>query len=198
MMAHDVRNLLAIIDVDGAARRADQLLLQLIRLDRPVDTPPQTVDVNDVVVASRAMLERAAGDRIRVQVLLAPACHRVFGEPFEVERILLNLVMSSRYAMPDGGTLTIQTSSLVQVPSGLKPPFIRGNAYVRITVSDSGAGMPSGVRARILDRLRLRKRHGTELGLAADVHTVRSLNGAVHIDSDTGQGTQFNVDLPCA
>ena len=86
----------------------------------------------------------------------------------------------------------------MQVPSGLKPPFIHGNAYVRITVSDSGAGMPSGVRARILDRLPLRKRHGTELGLAAVVHTVRSLNGAVHIDSDTGQGTQFNVDLPCA
>lgn len=197
MMAHDLRNLLSIIDVNGAAERADQILLRLISLDRPIDAPPQAVDVNDIVVASRVMLERAAGDGIRVQVLLAPACQRVLAERFEVERILLNLVVSARYAMPEGGAVTIQTSSLVQVPSGLKPPHIHANAYVRITVSDTGPGMLSGMRARILDRSPLRKRHGTELGLASVVHTVRALHGAVHIDSDEGQGTQFNVDLPC-
>lgn len=198
MMAHDVRNLLAVIDAEGASGRADQILLRLTSLDRPVERRSEAVDVNDIVTAARPLLERAAGDRIRLQVLLAPACERVFAERAEVERILMNLVISSRSAMPDGGKLTIQTSSLVQVPSGLKPPYIRANAYVRVTVSDTGAGMPSGVRARILDQSPLRKRHGTELGLAAVVHTVRALHGAVHIDSDEGQGTRFNVDLPCA
>jgi signal transduction histidine kinase len=197
MMAHDARNLLAVIDVEGAAERADQILLQLTSLDRQVEKRSRAVDVNDVVAAARPLLERAAGERIRLQVLLASACERVLAERFEVERILMNLVISSRYAMPEGGTLTVQTSSLVQVPAGLKPPYIRADAYVRITVSDTGAGMPSGIRARILDQSPLRKRHGTELGLAAVVHTVRSLHGAVHIASDEGQGTQFNVDLPC-
>jgi signal transduction histidine kinase len=99
--------------------------------------------------------------------------------------------------MPEGGTLTIHTSLVRQVPPGLKPPNVRTQTYVRLAVTDSGPGMPSGARFRVLRPSPLRKEHGTELAMAVvGAHDAGTRGHAAH-RGDDGQGSRVSIDLPC-
>jgi len=219
MLANDLRNLLTImmrgvevarkhveqqrwamadfIAVEHVADRADRMILRLMSGEPGAYPLRQAVDVNVICAECHGMLLCAVGTAVQLNVQLTASRVFVRADLAEIERILLNLALGARHAMPDGGVLTIRTSSLTEVPPGLRNPHVRAKPYVRITVSDTGSGMPSGMRARVLDRAPLRKTHGTELGLASVAHTVRLLGGALDIDSDGASGTHVTVDLPC-
>lgn len=219
LLAQDLRSLLAIVarsaeamylhagkalpvdtdfrDLDAACERAHRVIQRLTSIDRISPLARYPIDVNLAIVECTEMLERAVGEQVRVVLDLAPTVGHVLAERLEIERLLLNLAMSGRHAMPDRGVLTIHTASLREVPPGLKLPHVKTRPYVRLTVSDTGTGMPSGARMRVLGRTPLRKQHGAELGLAAVAHTVRSLDGSLSVEGDDGQGTRVIIDLPC-
>lgn len=197
VLAQDLRNLLEVVELPAARERADRIVQHLMsphtlswRMRQPIDINLAIVDLSDV-------LERLLSRRIRLTLDLAVNCDHVLADRVEIERILLNLVVSARSAMPEGGTLTIHTSLVRQVPPGLKPPNVRTRTYVRLAVTDSGPGMSSGARFRVLRPSPLRKEHGTELAMAVVAHTSQALGGTLRIEGDDGQGSRVSLDLPC-
>jgi signal transduction histidine kinase len=218
MLAHDLRNLMVVIGAsvnamrtaaeqrlpvvadmrtfESSCARTQRIVHRLLNIDRPPRHGWRPMDVNAVIGECRDMIDRLVGPAVRLTLELGPP-RTVVAERIEIERILLNLAMNARQAMPDGGRLTIQTAAFTQVPRGLTLTNVRGRCYVRLTVADSGAGMLSGERIRMLHETPLRKQHGAQLGLAAVAHTVHALNGVLQIDADDGEGTRIVIDLPC-
>ena len=205
-VAHDFNNLLSAIlgnaailgelcedpaasdlldDIGAAGRRASELVRQILSMGRSGGGEPVLVDLSDVVVGARRLLERVVGPRVGLVVELHSDPLPVRVGRSQLERALLNLATNGRDAMPDGGTLTVRTSA--------------GPAGARVTVSDVGAGMAPEVLAHALDPYFTTKGvDGTGLGLTAVSDVVRDCGGAVSVDSRPGEGTAVHVDLPLA
>ena len=217
-LTEDLRNLLAVItacadamrrnaarrlsvdgdrrDLDVACDRSTRVLDRLARIEQP-PAARQPINVNLAVFDGSEMLVRALGDRIDLNVRLAPSLDPVLAASMEIDRILMNLTVNGRHAMPDGGVLAIETTLVKEAPAGLRPPDVRARSYVRLTVFDTGPGMPSQTRLRVLGGTPLRDHAAAEVGLAAVAHTVRALGGTLRIEGDDGQGGRIVIELPC-
>ena len=201
VLGEDLRNILMVLLGSGgecpdAWLRADRIAQRLMSAHTLSWRTRRPLDVDVVVTGFREIIALAAGEQIRVTFDLARTPTYVLAEPEEIERILLNLAVNSRQAMPEGGTLTIRTAAVTEVPPGLRLPCVRAKSYVRLIVADTSTGMPSATQHRVLGPTPLRKEHGTQLTLAAVAHTVRTLDGALRIEADDGQGTRVVIDLP--
>jgi CheY-like chemotaxis protein len=110
----------------------------------------------------------------------------------------MNLAVNARDAMPQGGTLTIETANLEQSDPGAAPYGCPSGSYVRLTVSDSGTGMDEATRAHIFEPFFTTKDlgKGTGLGLATVYGVVEQSKGHISVESGLGQGTQFTILLP--
>ncbi|MCK9925813.1 ATP-binding protein [Frankia sp. Mgl5] len=218
-IAHDFNNLLTVIDgyatlvlargdldegvqrdltaVRDAAARATGLTSQLLAFSRTVDVRPGPVDLNDLVRGLEEMLRRLIREDIELVVMPSarPATVRV--DRGKLEQVLVNLVVNSRDAMPDGGRLFIRVIVVDDVASASHPD-VPPRRLVRLTVADTGHGMPEHVRARIFEPFFTTKDpgKGTGLGLATVYGIVRQAEGTVEVDSVPGLGATFRVDLP--
>jgi signal transduction histidine kinase len=120
-------------------------------------------------------------------------------EAYEVERILLNLVLNARDAMRDGGTLTVET--MVMRPGSSTTPgsgAAEAVNVVRFRVSDTGHGMTPEVTARITESFLTTRKMGTRLGLSSVARTVRDLEGTMTVESRPNVGTRVTIQLPLA
>ncbi|WP_018503899.1 hybrid sensor histidine kinase/response regulator [Parafrankia discariae] len=218
-IAHDFNNLLTVIDgyatlvlargdlddgvqrdltaVRDAAARATGLTTQLLAFSRTVDVSPGPVDLNDLVRGLEEMLRRLIREDIELVVMpsVRPATVRV--DRGKLEQVLVNLVVNSRDAMPDGGRLFIRVVVVDDIPAAGRPDAA-ARRRVRLTVADTGQGMPEHVRARIFEPFFTTKDpgKGTGLGLATVYGIVRQAEGTVEVDSVPGLGATFRVDLP--
>ncbi|ABW16448.1 multi-sensor hybrid histidine kinase [Parafrankia sp. EAN1pec] len=218
-IAHDFNNLLTVIDgyatlvlargdldegahrdltaVRDAAARATGLTSQLLAFSRTVDVRPGPVDLNDLVRGLEEMLRRLIREDIELVVMPSarPATVRV--DRGKLEQVLVNLVVNSRDAMPDGGRLFIRVVVVDDVASASHPD-VPPRRLVRLTVADTGHGMPEHVRAHIFEPFFTTKDpgKGTGLGLATVYGIVRQAEGTVEVDSVPGLGATFRVDLP--
>jgi two-component system sensor histidine kinase PilS (NtrC family) len=112
---------------------------------------------------------------------------RVMGDPAEIRQILLNLMINSMQAMPDGGTL-----SVAACPDGLDGE----REAVRIDIGDTGCGIDAADLEKIWEPFYTTKERGSGLGLAIVRRIVESHGGAVVVQSDARSGTQFSIRLP--
>lgn len=186
-VAEDVR------EIAAAARRAASLTGQLLAFSRKQLVAPRVLALNDLVSSSARMLERLVGEDVRLGIDLDPALAPVLADPGQVDQVLVNLVVNSRDAMPNGGELTISTRN-VEVgprPAGLKP-----GAYVELAVEDSGHGMDRETLSRAFEPFFSTKPRGTGLGLSTVYGLVEGARGKVEIDSAPGSGTRIRVLLP--
>jgi two-component system cell cycle sensor histidine kinase/response regulator CckA len=216
---HDVRNLLQVILVhaDGMAHqlpegtadteyrellrameRASLLTRELLLAGRPGSAKRGRVDVNRVIRESVETVRRLVGGDVRVNLRLSVESATVIAGAYEVERILLNLALNARDAMPDGGTLTFETA--VIPGSAWKPPSGVAEAVdsVRLRVSDTGHGMTPEVKARIAEPFFTTRKMGTGLGLSSVELTVRHLDGTITLESQPNVGTRVTIQLPFA
>ena len=173
-------------EIVGAAQHAASLTHQLLAFSRKQSVSTAEVDLNDVVVRSEAMLRRVLGERVVVATELASDLHALVANVSQLEQIVVNLCVNARDAMPEGGTLTIQTRN---VESG----------FVELSVTDTGTGMSDEVRARIFEVFYTTKGpgKGTGLGLAAVQGIASQMGGTVQVESQLGQGSTFRILLPC-
>ena len=186
------RHLKAILE---AAKRATDVTGQLLAFGRKQILNPRIFCVNESVMNTSKMLGRLIGEDIILRADLDPDLASTKADPGQVEQIIMNLAVNARDAMPSGGKLTISTKN-VEVKE-LRSSIPAGD-YVRLSVRDSGCGMPDSVKTRIFEPFFTTKEQGkgTGLGLATVYGIVKQSEGYIECTSAPGEGTQFDVYLP--
>lgn len=205
-MAHDFNNLLAVIggygrlldrrlgdrpelradarEIVAAAERGAELTRQMLVFSRGSERELEAGDLNRAIEGSETLLRRAAGEQVDLRLELVSGVPLVGLGRGRIEQILLNLTLNARDAMPTGGTLTIGTE-----PDG---------DAVRLTIVDTGEGMPAEVAAHAFDPFFTTKPEGegTGLGLSVVYGIVERAGGRIGIESTPGAGTRFTIALP--
>ena len=220
-MAHDFNNILQVIRsnldlmrndagtnagvlarlqvVAAASDRGARLTQQLLAFARRQPLAPQSTDVARLVSELSDLLRHSLGEFVGIELSLADDSWKAKIDASQLENAILNLAINARDAMPDGGTLTIEVSNatLDRQYAALDPEVVPGE-YVRIAVSDTGAGMAPDVVEQAFDPFFTTKRYGkgTGLGLSMVYGFVRQSGGHIRIDSAIGQGTSVKVYLP--
>jgi PAS domain S-box-containing protein len=187
--------------LDGAitsAERAAGLTHRLLAFSRRQPVDPRPLDMNELIASVGELLRRSIGEAITMNVLEGQDLWLVRCDGNQLENALLNLSINSRDAMPDGGTLTIETSNVTLDAGQGSVWALPAGEYVSLRVKDTGAGMSADVRARAFDPFYTTKPigQGTGLGLSMVYGFVRQSDGSISIASEVGTGTTIELLLP--
>jgi CheY-like chemotaxis protein len=157
------------------------------------------VDLNEVVANVTKMLKRLIGEHISLEARYAPGDAPVRADPGMMAQVLMNLAVNSRDAMPKGGKLILETATVVvnESPTPLNPG-VRPGRYVRLSVSDTGDGIPPENLPHIFEPFFTTKEvgRGTGLGLATVFGILEQQQGWIEVQSQPKQGTTFHIFLP--
>ncbi|MFL6857490.1 MAG: response regulator [Allosphingosinicella sp.] len=180
-----------------AAERGAKLTAQLLAFSRRQRLTSVPLDPNSIIEAMRDMVTRTIGPHIVIETALAPDLWRALADPTQLEVMILNLAINARDAMPQGGSLRIETRNLSQVPASLAVDLAPGE-YVAISVVDTGTGMPPEVLQHAFEPFFTTKAQGkgTGLGLAQLYGFAKQSGGIARIDSEEGKGTRVTILLP--
>ncbi|HVW32271.1 MAG TPA: PAS domain S-box protein [Acidimicrobiia bacterium] len=218
-IAHDFNNLLALIssyarfvakevagdpalseevaEILAAADRAAALTRQLLIFGRREVIRPEILDLNEAVSSMEKLLRRTIGEHIELRTEFAAGLPPILADPGQMEQVILNLSVNARDAMPGGGLLLFRTEAVVEDRPRAGGP---AEPMVRLTVSDTGVGMPPEVRTRVFEPFFTTKPkgQGTGLGLATVYSIVGQAGGVIDLYSEEGQGTVFKISFPVA
>ena len=198
-MAPDDPLLEPVLAIKSASERAAKLNKQLLTLSRMEVIQPQALILTSVVRGLEPMLQAILRPSVDLRLALEADLWPVRADPSQLERVVTNLALNARDAMPDGGTLTIETANLVvdDTFTGEVVGMAQGD-YVVLKVTDTGLGMDENVRAHLFEPFFTTKAagSGTGLGLASVYGIIRQNQGVILVESEPGQGTAFTIYLP--
>jgi CheY-like chemotaxis protein len=184
------------------SKRAADLTAQLLAFARKGHYKVVTLDVHEVIRSVVKLVSHTFDKRIRVTERLNGRITTIKGDYAQLQNMLLNLALNARDAMPEGGTLTIETEAVgpAEESSAMSGGKVMPGSFLRVRVIDTGTGMEESVRARAFEPFFTTKGQGkgTGLGLASVYGTVKSHNGMIELDSAPGKGTTFTIFLPLA
>ena len=219
-VAHDFNNLLTVISgysellqyrletdqplhkyaehIKEAGDRATALTRQLLAFSRQQVLRPSVLDLNRAVQDVMHMLQRLIGENIDLRVHLAPDPAFIKADPGQIEQVLLNLVLNARDAMPEGGSLLIETVNLELDEAASQRIGTAPGPCVQLSVTDTGCGMDAATQGRIFEPFFTTKDlgKGTGLGLATIYGIVMQSQGVIMVDSAPGQGSKFTIYFP--
>ena len=181
--------------IDAATGLTNQLLV-FARGDLQRRRP---VDLNELGRSTLALVGHAPDDPIRVELDLDPGLPNVDGDEGQLRQVLLNLLVNAREAMPSGGLLRLTTGTTGELPADVLPAASHlGGRFVRVTIADTGPGIPAELADRLFEPFVTSKPRvkGLGLGLAVVFGVVVGHRGFVHVDSRAGRGTALTVFLP--
>ena len=217
-IAHDFNNLLAVVqgnaqlmldrtredstylsEILASCSRGAELTNRLLSFARQQPLAPQSIDIGKQVNGMMNLIERALGETIDIEILVADNLTTVLVDPGQVENAILNLSLNARDAMPGGGKLTIACTN-----ARFDTEFIAANAgaiegeYVQLAVSDTGTGMSEVVLSRALDPFFTSKGvgHGSGLGLSMVYGFAQQSRGYLSLESEEHKGTTVKLFLP--
>jgi len=185
--------------IQQAARRASELTHQLLAFARREVINPEVMNLNDAVRDTRNLLRRSLGEHIELSIVLEEKLWSVMTDPGQMEQILVNLAVNARDAMPEGGTLLIETANVeVDESYASARPGLTPGRYVRLRVSDDGVGMDPRTLEHAFEPFFTTKPkgEGTGLGLATIYGIVTQAGGHARLYSEPGLGTTCTVMLP--
>jgi two-component system cell cycle sensor histidine kinase/response regulator CckA len=220
-VAHDFNNLLTIINgytqlilntlppgdpnrhsaeqVMKAGERAAGLTNQLLAFSRRQVLQLKVLDLNRTVSSLSVMLQRLIGEDIDLRLELRPELGRVSADPGQLEQVIMNLVVNARDAMPQGGTLTIETANVeLDERYAARHISVKAGPFVLLAVSDTGSGMDETTKQRLFDPFFTTKApgKGTGLGLATVFGIVKQSGGSVEVYSEPGHGSSIKIYFP--
>jgi len=220
-VAHDFNNLLMVIsgyaevileklDANGAlhhkataiqqaADRATTLTRQLLAFSRKQLLELKVVDLNAIVSDMERLLRPLIGENVQLTTRLGSGLGRTRADAGQMEQVIMNLVVNAKDAMPEGGSLSIQTANAVLDDAYRQDrTYIQPGAYVMLSVSDTGSGMDKETQSRIFEPFFTTKEKGkgTGLGLSTVYGIVKQSGGYIFAHSEVGQGTTFRIYLP--
>ena len=222
-VAHDFNNLLTVIrsavcllreagpgsatfaadldEIDSATNRAAGLTAHLLAFCRRQPSQPGFVRVGPLLREFGAILPRLVPPPVRIELAIDEPDLGVWGDPIQLEQVLINLAVNARDAMPAGGTLRLGCG-LSSFPSPVphRHGTIPAGDHVAFTIADTGSGMSAEVLSHLFEPFYTTKAHGegTGLGLATVYGIVRQAGGTVVVESHPGRGSTFTVYLPRA
>jgi len=182
-----------------AARRGSELNRTLLAFSRKQRLAPVAVDCNEMIAHLTGMLRRVLGEHVSIGVAPAADLPRAIADAGQLETALLNLAVNARDAMPDGGTLTLETAAVtLDAHYAANEVDVKPGRYVMLAVSDTGCGMTPEVVARACEPFFTTKEvgKGSGLGLAMVYGFVKQSGGHVKIYSEPGFGTTIKLFLP--
>ena len=182
----------------AASERAAALTGKLLTCTRQQVIAREPVNLSAVLADTRELLARTLGEQIEQRWDMGTTQPIVVGEAGAIEQVVLNLALNARDAMPQGGTLTLRLDHLaLESP---RHPRARPGEYARLTITDTGCGIPPENLPRIFEPFFTTKNpgSGTGLGLAVVYAIVEKLDGWIEVDSALGEGTIFRVFLPAS
>ncbi len=222
-VAHDFNNLLAVVlnysdfiadalpgdselqedlaEIRRAGERGASLTRQLLIFSRREVAKPERVDLNDVLAHLDKLLRRTLGEDVSLTIDLADELHPIEADAAQIEQALVGMALNAREAMPDGGSLTIQTANvdLDRDYVDMNPQAQTG-PHVLVTVADTGHGIPPELIERIFEPFFTTKPRGegTGLGLAAVHGVMANASGHITVYSEPGFGAVFRLHFPAA
>jgi two-component system, cell cycle sensor histidine kinase and response regulator CckA len=220
-VAHDFNNLLTVIsvytellvsrrhlqdqferytsEIKKAVDSATTLTSQLLTLDHKQMLQPRALDLNTTIAKLGKMFQPRIGQTITLVITSGTDLGYVYIDPGQIEQVVVNLITNACEAMPQGGTLTIETANIAwDERQARRYPGVQAGSYVLLTVSDSGRGMDATTRSRMFEPFFSTKSRGrgTGLGLSAVYGVISQSGGHIEVDSAPGRGTVFKIYLP--
>jgi PAS domain S-box-containing protein len=221
-LAHDFNNLLTVVsgnlemidnkledpklrvllrEAQSAADEGAKLTSQLLAFGRRQSLNPRTVDIGQLVGGFSDLLRRTLGEAVELRTVISGAAIEASVDGSQLQNAILNLAINARDAMPKGGRLTIDISSVKLDADYAKTyPSVRTGDYVLISVTDTGSGMTAEVREKAFDPFFTTKGlgAGTGLGLSMVYGFAKQSGGNIQLYSEPGQGTSVRIFLPSA
>jgi PAS domain S-box-containing protein len=220
-VAHDFNNLLTVIsvytelllsrrnrhdqleryagEIKKAVDNATTLTSQLLTLSRKQMLLPRVLDLNAAIAKMEEALQQMIGQAIELVIAPGPELGYVSVDPAQLEQVVVNLVTNACDAMPQGGTLTIETANIVwDEQQARRYAGVQTGSYVLLAVRDTGCGMDATTRSRLFEPFFSTKSRGrgTGLGLSIVYGVITQSGGHIEVDSILGQGTVFKIYLP--
>ncbi len=220
-IAHDFNNLLQVIngyaevalfglkegqpghsefhEIKKAARTAAELTQGLLTFSRRVESKLRPVSLNQELEQVAKMLARTLPKMITIRMHLSEPLDTVNADPSQLQQVIVNLAVNARDAMPDGGTLVLETRNVLLDDEYCKTHLgSQPGRYVLLSVSDTGKGIDRTLKRHIFDPFFTTKEvgKGTGLGLAIAYGVVKSHGGSINCYSEPGSGTTFKIYLP--
>lgn len=185
----------------ASSERAANLTHSLLAFSRKQVIELRPININDIVVGVKQMLDRVIGEDVELKAITATHDLIVKSDKSQLEQVLINFATNARDAMPRGGRLTLTTEEVEVDEQFIRMHrFGEAGKYAVISVADTGKGMDEKTREHIFDPFFTTKEvgKGTGLGLSMAYGMVKQHNGFIDVYSEPGEGTTFRIYLPLA
>lgn len=182
--------------IGEAVARGKRVTNEILLYANPKEPQVESVDLTIWLPGVATSLRAVMPDSISISTSTTTN-DKVLADKYQLDQVLLNLALNARDAMPQGGSLTIEIHDDAEEwrkRAALDPK----TAYARLTVRDTGTGIPENVLSSIFEPLFTTKRSGTGLGLPIAKRLIERIGGAIAVETKPGQGTSFHLFLPLA